>query len=70
MTPQPVTLAHICRARRGLPPRNRRAPLWPLAAATLALWLALALCVGIISVNSPGCSHTEGDTAPAPAVAP
>jgi hypothetical protein len=69
MTPQPVTLDHTCRARRGLPPRNRRAPLWPLAAATLAFWLALALCVNII-MQSPGCTRTEGDTAPAPAATP
>jgi hypothetical protein len=69
MTPQPVTLDHICRARRGLPSCNRRAPLWPLAAATLALWLALALCASIMGIT-PGCTRTEGDTAPAPAVAP
>ena len=69
MNQQPVTLNHICRARRGLPPRNHRAPLWPLAAATLALWLALALCASIMGFT-PGCTNNDGDTAPAPAVAP
>jgi hypothetical protein len=69
MTPQPVTLAHICRARRGLPPRNRRRPMWPTALASLALWCVVIIIITMIA-QSPGCTSNEGDTAPAPAVAP
>lgn len=44
MKTKPYTLDQICRARRGLPPRNYRRPLWPLCLATLVMW-ALAIAI-------------------------